>query len=348
VSYTRAAIFWCLSLVLVACSGGTSDRKLRVGNEADDKGGGSAGFGSGAGQVDGGAIGTGNEALSVRVQDPDEMTIEVITLACAGDCADVEAVARGGNHPYAFTWEDGSENAKRRVCLGASTTLEVTATDTAIQSEEFQYDAQTATSEVTATVLTCSDGGVPTTDDEVPQASCGPDATPAFKVIDKVPSTPTATFAQANGNLADYVASTFGGGPLAIVGQVTRTIHRGLCTKLLLASDAAGTKAVGWDDSLIVEYRSTPGGPVDARWYYGTVNVTYTPDNQMLPSVQAPTVAGSSLDPPVPNFAPFGYEPLAINLMDQIPNGADGFELTLYILDAATVGSTTEIWVIPQ
>ena len=30
------------------------------------------------------------------------MTIEIVTVGCAGDCIGVEAVATGGNAPYAF------------------------------------------------------------------------------------------------------------------------------------------------------------------------------------------------------------------------------------------------------
>jgi hypothetical protein len=149
------------ALALTACSGG-GDPKLRVGKEDNDGPGGSAGIGSGAGQVGDGGIGTGDEALSVRVEDIEKMTIEVITLACAGDCADIEAVAHGGNPPYAFAWEDGSKSAKRRVCLDESATLEVAATDTAITTEEFEYAAQTARSTISAVVLECThvgDGG---------------------------------------------------------------------------------------------------------------------------------------------------------------------------------------------
>jgi len=155
-------------LCLIACSGGTSGRKLRVGSEPHMQSGGSGGFGSGSGQGGGGGIALGDEALSLHVEDIDAMTIEVITLACAGDCADVEAVASGGNPPYELEWEDGSTDAKRRVCLDASRTLSVSATDTSIDAEEFRYDAQTVTTNVTATVLDCSDGGAPPDEPQPP------------------------------------------------------------------------------------------------------------------------------------------------------------------------------------
>jgi hypothetical protein len=97
----------------------------------------------------------------VRVEDIAGMTIEILTLACAGDCADIEARASGGNPPYAFAWEDGSSAPTRHVCLDASASLTVDVTDTAIDDDEFKYAASTVSAQVTATVLECTpDGGV--------------------------------------------------------------------------------------------------------------------------------------------------------------------------------------------
>ncbi|HEX2678854.1 MAG TPA: hypothetical protein VHM19_19515 [Polyangiales bacterium] len=93
------------------------------------------------------------------------MTIEIITLQCAGDCADIQAVAHGGNAPYTFAWDDGSTSAMRHVCLDASSVLRVQATDTAVQDNEFHMPAQTASAEVTATLLGCSS----------PDYTCGAD-----------------------------------------------------------------------------------------------------------------------------------------------------------------------------
>lgn len=109
----------------------------------------------------GGVDAVDDDTLSVRIQDPTEMTIRVLTIACAGDCADVRAVARGGNPPYAYVWDDGSTDAKRHVCLDAGTELTVDATDTAIVGE-FAREARTAHASVTANVLQCNqDAGVP-------------------------------------------------------------------------------------------------------------------------------------------------------------------------------------------
>jgi hypothetical protein len=145
--------------ICCACSADGADRRLRVGTEgAGDDGHGGGGFGGSGPGRDGGVTGTW-QALSVHVEDIDAMTIEVITLACAGDCAEVEAVASGGNPPYAFEWEDGSTRATRRVCLDADATVSVSATDTAVDADEFHYDAHSVTAELSARVLDCADGG---------------------------------------------------------------------------------------------------------------------------------------------------------------------------------------------
>jgi hypothetical protein len=110
-----------------------------------------------------GGLVEGNDTLTVRVEDIKQLTIEVLTVACRGDCADVEAVAHGGNPPYSYVWEDGSSDAKRHVCLVANGTLKVNATDTAIKVPEFDYQAHTATDEISTIVLGCGpDAGVPT------------------------------------------------------------------------------------------------------------------------------------------------------------------------------------------
>jgi hypothetical protein len=136
---------------------------------------------------------------------------------------------------------------------------------------------------------------------------------------------------------------------LTIVAEATIAVDIGSCDQLLLAGDAAGTRTVGWDNVLIVEYRPLPGDPVEARWYYGTPStLTHVPSGQILNQPLAPTVSGFALDPAVPNPVPFGYEPLAIDLMTQLPPGVRRFELKLYVLDSGGFGSTTEIWAIPR
>jgi hypothetical protein len=104
---------------------------------------------------------TVSNALSVHVEDLKGLTVEVVALKCAGDCADIRAVAMGGNPPYAFAWEDGSSGSTRHVCLTEGAQFKIIATDTAIESAEFQYPAHTVTAAVTAKVLDCTDASAP-------------------------------------------------------------------------------------------------------------------------------------------------------------------------------------------
>jgi hypothetical protein len=166
---------------LAACSGDGNRSRLRVGDEGDgraDAGGtsgtGNGGFGMQPSGGQGGVSGTGvsQNPLSVRVEDLEEMAIEIVTLSCAGECAEVRAVARGGNPPYSFAWNDGSTDAERELCPDATTSFDVTATDTPIVADEFNYEGASKTARVTANVVDCSDdGGMP--DAMIPpQGSC--------------------------------------------------------------------------------------------------------------------------------------------------------------------------------
>ncbi len=156
-------LFGILCVVLLcACGGADTEGSARRSSDsaypvAGSTGAGIAGAGGSTfnGEAGDGTVGTRDDALRVQVQDTGGLQIEIITLQCAGSCADIEAVAHGGNPPYAFRWEDGSTATNRRVCLDASETIAVSVTDTAIPSDEFRYDAQTATAEVDATVIDC-------------------------------------------------------------------------------------------------------------------------------------------------------------------------------------------------
>jgi hypothetical protein len=141
------------------CPEGLPDCVQPHGSAGGGAGGGGVSGGSGAGGA--GATGVIENALSVEVQDDEELRIEILTLACEGDCADIEAVAQGGRPPYTFEWDDGSTEAARRVCLDASQDLSVTAADTRSTDPEFPHEQQTATAMVAAHVLDCSDAGPP-------------------------------------------------------------------------------------------------------------------------------------------------------------------------------------------
>lgn len=159
----RALMSTLAGLCLLACS-----RDVPTGARGPTSGGG-AKFGSGAAGMampvvdnPGRTVGTAVEgALNVHIEDVRKLSLEVITLACAGECADVEAVAQGGNPPYAFTWDDGTKGAKRHLCPGASAQFGVVATDTAIVGAEFNYEAHSVHAALTANVGGCSDAGLP-------------------------------------------------------------------------------------------------------------------------------------------------------------------------------------------
>jgi hypothetical protein len=86
------------------------------------------------------------------------MTVTFVTLRCAGSCADVEAVATGGNPPYDFSWEDGTTSATRQVCPTSSTRYSVTVSDTGTTGELGQ-PSQTVQVPLSADVIACPDGG---------------------------------------------------------------------------------------------------------------------------------------------------------------------------------------------
>lgn len=148
------------SVSLAACAS-DSGRRGEVGiyEDAGSGAAGSAGIGNPAGSG-GSPVQHVDRALEVEVQDVEGMTIEIVTLRCSGECADIEAVARGGNPPYTFEWQDGSREPARRVCLSGDAQLVVEVTDTAIAVEELGYEARTVQAEVTVDVLECEDGGV--------------------------------------------------------------------------------------------------------------------------------------------------------------------------------------------
>jgi hypothetical protein len=133
--------------VLSACSAGSAPHA--TGGDTDD--GGNAGtFGD-----DGGAT-----ALAASIEE-NGAPIAAVTLGCAGACADLQAVARGGHPPYSFVWEDGSTGATRHVCAAADATYRVKATDTGT-SGELARAPETVEASLAATVVDCSgDAGVP-------------------------------------------------------------------------------------------------------------------------------------------------------------------------------------------
>jgi hypothetical protein len=151
---TRAGLAVPVVLLAVACGGnggapcdgnGTATYCIPVGDDGYD------------GSFTGGDASTGT--LDAHI-DQNGIQVTFVTLDCAGECATVEAVATGGNPPYAFAWSDGSTTATRSVCPTSNTSYQVTVTDTGTTGE-FTHPPQTAKVSLAAQVLACPDAGAP-------------------------------------------------------------------------------------------------------------------------------------------------------------------------------------------
>ena len=148
------------ALVLaLGCSASGSAHTLVVGNEETGGAGGAAGR-AGHEQGSGGRMLVLGDAavskpLSARIESPQGVAVEFVTLSCANDCADVLAVAKGGVGPYAFAWEDGSTDPARHVCPTTTTRYDLTVKDAGIRSGEFPRPPATATAALTANVIQC-------------------------------------------------------------------------------------------------------------------------------------------------------------------------------------------------
>jgi hypothetical protein len=349
----------CLAAaVTLGCSAGNGSPSIVVGTEGT---GGTNGAPLGAGgsllvTSDAGSVKT----LSAHIEQHD-IAVTFVTLQCSNSCANVVAVATGGYEPYAFVWEDGSTNPSRTLCPTTADRFRVAVTDAGRKTVEFQEPPKTVTATITAQVLDCphdaglggaggaigaggsaGSGGLPTT-------LCQSGVTPPFQLMRAVAATATQTLTQANGTVPGYSVSNFGlPAPATIVASAELAVDIGTCTHLLLAADAAGTQPVGWDNDVILEYRVAAGAPVQKRWYYGGPVTILDASSLALVEPLAPTVPGTSLVPPVPNPVPFGYAPLALDLMSELPSGISSFDLTLYVIDFGGFGSVTDLWAIPR
>jgi hypothetical protein len=146
---------------LLACSATGSGGPLTVGR--DNTGGSSSSTEGSGGSLVFPSEPRTSEPLSAHIERPKGVTVDIITLSCSDQCADVEAVAKGGHAPYSFSWEDGSTSPFRRVCPSANTSYTVSVRDSGWDSREFRRDPETVTVPLTANVLDCPpplDGGV--------------------------------------------------------------------------------------------------------------------------------------------------------------------------------------------
>src|SRR6185312_10835251 len=136
-----------------------------------------------------GADATASGALDAHIEEKG-VQVKFVTVDCSGPCADVRAVATGGNPPYSFAWEDHSTSPTRHLCPAASTSYSVTVTDTGT-SGELATPPQTAKAPLTGEVLACPDaGGV---DGGATALACEPQKTAPFLMIHNVPSAATPT-----------------------------------------------------------------------------------------------------------------------------------------------------------
>jgi hypothetical protein len=159
---------------VLGCSAGGEGAALDVGTngKGGTVGGNSAGGGSNLMiQIDGSA----SSALSAHIEE-NHVTVDVITLSCVGDCADVLAVPQGGFPPYQVTWEDGSTNPARHVCPTSATAYEVSVTDKGFSSVEFKRAPQTVKAPLTAHILQCTsaDAGTARSDAGIGTTPTGP------------------------------------------------------------------------------------------------------------------------------------------------------------------------------
>lgn len=115
---------------------------------------GSAGSG-GSGSPTGPGVPSPNMTGQLLVQT------ELGQVTCPDQCADVRALAKGGNPPYSFMWDDGSTTPEHHVCLKEGEKAVVRVTDTSIEAAEFGYMAQTVSAEVAASAIHCDAPTVP-------------------------------------------------------------------------------------------------------------------------------------------------------------------------------------------
>jgi hypothetical protein len=143
----RARVFGLLLAALAPGCGSTGHNdSLALGSDDD-------GDGSFAG-----SDASGVTALDASIEE-NHVTVTIVTLSCAGDCASVEAVATGGHPPYAFAWDDGSTNPSRQVCPASNTVYAVKVSDTGTAGE-FPRPSESVRVPLTANVLACPDGGI--------------------------------------------------------------------------------------------------------------------------------------------------------------------------------------------
>ena len=122
----------------LGCSAGSTSGS---GGTGDGRGGNSSSGGAGSGgQLS--AVGDAGKSFAVHFEQG-QVEVQTVVLNCAGDCADIVAVATGGYAPYSFAWDDGSTNATRHVCPSSTSSYRVSVTDSGTESGEFSQPPAT-------------------------------------------------------------------------------------------------------------------------------------------------------------------------------------------------------------
>jgi hypothetical protein len=140
-------VFALVAIGIAACgsNGGAPPYNLQVGSDDGDGG------------VFGGTDAGPSTALDAHIEQGN-IAVTIVTVSCANGCANVKAVATGGNPPYAYAWDDGSTDPARKVCPTSNASYHVTVTDTA-RTGEVPTPAETVEVSLTAKVLACPDAG---------------------------------------------------------------------------------------------------------------------------------------------------------------------------------------------
>jgi hypothetical protein len=280
-----------LSPFLAFASGaGCGSSALSIGIDAND-GGGQAFSGDDAG--------TGGKLIVSIASTPSTL--------CPGQCSVLSANASAGTRPYTFAWSPGAatDGGAIRVCPSATTTYEVTVTDSSGHSGEFAQPNATSRAQVTVTVsATCVDGEPP---DSGASDTCAADAA----MIEPVTVTPDyldnaiAYFADGGTFAPGHYTVTYVSGCVRYNGYSNLTVNGQPTFEYLIVSGAddaqaplavaPGTVAVGlpfgYTDLASCEAANRALAPVDFEFDGGTLGIY---NNDFQPSDNVIDVEGGA------------------------------------------------------
>jgi hypothetical protein len=267
--------------------------------------------------------GCGSSALSIGVDDEagappfagndagghgGKLTVSIASppTLCPGQCAVLSADASAGTPPYSFVWTPGAatDASTIRVCPSATTTYEVTVTDSSGQSGEFVQPNAASTARATVSVsATCVDGEPP---DAGAPSTCAPDAA----MIAPVTVTPdyldnaVAYFADGGSFAPGHYRVTYVSGCVRYNGYSNLTVNGQPTFEYLIVSGAdaqapiataPGTVALGipfgYTDLASCEAANRALAPVDFDFDGGTLGVY---NNDFQPSDNVIDIEGGA------------------------------------------------------